>query len=209
MPIPLECACGRSLRIKDDLAGCKVKCPECSAVLVVPRPRSSPDEEDIGLIPPEDSSEEPRAKPKRPRPDPEEMVQTAPRPSRRPAPVEEDDDDDDDDDDERSTRESVRRREEREEEREQRRREADRKQRRLVKRHRDETRRDAVRYGDPGRPSRRGFGTINAGIGGGIFMIVIAVIWFVAGAAVGVIFFYPAILVVIGIIAIIKGLADR
>jgi hypothetical protein len=204
MSIPLRCACGRSLRIKDDLAGCKVKCPECSAVLVVPRPRPSSDEEDIGLIPPEDSSEELRAKPKRPRPDPEEMVQTAPRPSRRPAPVEEDEDDD-----ERSTRESVRRKEEREEEREKRRRKADREQRRLVRRHHDETRRDAVRHGDPGRPSRGWLGGINAGIGGGLFMLFIALVWFVGGLAVGVIFFYPPILAVIGIAAIIKGLADR
>src|ERR1041385_3350665 len=37
MPIPIKCACGRSLRLKDALAGKKVRCPECSAVLSVPR----------------------------------------------------------------------------------------------------------------------------------------------------------------------------
>lgn len=50
------------------------------------------------------------------------------------------------------------------------------------------------------------FGSMNAGVAGGVLMILIAVIWFVAGLAGGIIFFYPPILLVIGIIAIAKGL---
>jgi hypothetical protein len=38
-------------------------------------------------------------------------------------------------------------------------------------------------------------------------MIVIAVVWFVGGLSAGVIFFYPPILALIGIYALVKGLA--
>jgi|WetSurMetagenome_2_1015567.scaffolds.fasta_scaffold54738_4 hypothetical protein len=48
---------------------------------------------------------------------------------------------------------------------------------------------------------------INAGVLGGIVMIVIAVVWFVVGYAAGRIFYYPPILCIIGIYAVIKGLA--
>jgi hypothetical protein len=48
---------------------------------------------------------------------------------------------------------------------------------------------------------------IRAGVLGGIVMIVIAAVWFVAGLAADRIFFYPPILAAIGIYAIAKGLA--
>src|SRR5437016_3670126 len=38
MAISLQCACGRSLRLKDHLGGKRVKCPDCNAVLTVPQP---------------------------------------------------------------------------------------------------------------------------------------------------------------------------
>jgi hypothetical protein len=38
VPISLACACGKALRVKDELAGRKVKCPGCQAVLAVPAP---------------------------------------------------------------------------------------------------------------------------------------------------------------------------
>lgn len=38
MPITLNCACGKSLRVPDSAAGKKAKCPVCSAVLDVPVP---------------------------------------------------------------------------------------------------------------------------------------------------------------------------
>src|SRR3989442_876187 len=36
MPITFSCSCGKTLRTKDDLAGKRIKCPHCDAVLVVP-----------------------------------------------------------------------------------------------------------------------------------------------------------------------------
>jgi DNA-directed RNA polymerase subunit RPC12/RpoP len=39
MPISISCSgCGRSFHLKDEMAGRKVRCPECEAVLVVPEP---------------------------------------------------------------------------------------------------------------------------------------------------------------------------
>ncbi len=52
-------------------------------------------------------------------------------------------------------------------------------------------------------PEKRG---IQKGIAGGIAMIVIAVVWFIAGYAAGYIFYYPPILLLIGIYALIKGI---
>ncbi len=49
---------------------------------------------------------------------------------------------------------------------------------------------------------------INAGVGGGILMMVIAIIWFVVGLMFDWVFFYPPILFIIGLIALIKGLAS-
>lgn len=36
MPIQVTCPCGRSLRLRDELAGLRVKCPECGDALDVP-----------------------------------------------------------------------------------------------------------------------------------------------------------------------------
>ncbi|HEX7898225.1 MAG TPA: hypothetical protein VF950_10730 [Planctomycetota bacterium] len=44
---------------------------------------------------------------------------------------------------------------------------------------------------------------------GGVGMMVGAVVWFVVGYAAGRIFFYPPILFVIGIVAVIKGLMTK
>jgi hypothetical protein len=203
MPIPLECACGRSLRVKDELAGRKVKCPQCGGVLAVPKPAAAEEDDEPRLIPLDDSEEESRPVEKKSRPNLKERVQTAPRPAGRRAP----DEDEEDEDDDRSRREEVRRRREREEERE---REAEREERRLLKQHRRESRRDATRHSQPRVSFERGWlGSMNAGIVGGLLMILIAIVWFVVGLAFGIIFFYPPILAVIGVIAIIKGAVDR
>ena len=53
------------------------------------------------------------------------------------------------------------------------------------------------------------FGSLNAGMVGGLLMMLIAVVWFVVGLAVGFIFFYPPILFVIGFIALVRGLINR
>jgi hypothetical protein len=38
VPISIACECGRSLRVKDEAAGKKVRCPGCNAALAVPKP---------------------------------------------------------------------------------------------------------------------------------------------------------------------------
>jgi predicted lipid-binding transport protein (Tim44 family) len=50
------------------------------------------------------------------------------------------------------------------------------------------------------------FGSLNAGVVGGALMMLIAVVWFVGGLFAGILFFYPPILFVIGIIAMVKGM---
>jgi hypothetical protein len=46
MPIPLTCTCGRSLKARDELAGRRVRCPDCKNVLEVPDPNAPKDPED-------------------------------------------------------------------------------------------------------------------------------------------------------------------
>ncbi|HWA34175.1 MAG TPA: hypothetical protein VG737_08605 [Cyclobacteriaceae bacterium] len=48
---------------------------------------------------------------------------------------------------------------------------------------------------------------IKKGVVGGVIMIVIAIVWFFGGLAAGYIFYYPPILLLIGIYALVKGLA--
>lgn len=49
MTIPVTCACGRSLRVKDEGAGRKVRCPACGLTVAVPRPDEDQDVEDEAL----------------------------------------------------------------------------------------------------------------------------------------------------------------
>jgi hypothetical protein len=51
-------------------------------------------------------------------------------------------------------------------------------------------------------------GILNGGAIGGILAMIGAVVWFVAGLAADVIFFYPPILFIIGLVAFFKGLAQ-
>lgn len=48
---------------------------------------------------------------------------------------------------------------------------------------------------------------IRKGATGGLLMMLIAVVWFVAGYAAGYIFYYPPILFIIGLFALLKGVA--
>jgi hypothetical protein len=50
---------------------------------------------------------------------------------------------------------------------------------------------------------------IQAGVAGGLIMIVIAAVWFFVGYSSGRIFIYPPILAALGVFAIVKGLLDR
>jgi len=47
---------------------------------------------------------------------------------------------------------------------------------------------------------------IKKGVIGGLIMIGIATVWFIGGLSIGLIFFYPPILFLIGIYALLKGL---
>jgi hypothetical protein len=50
----------------------------------------------------------------------------------------------------------------------------------------------------------------NGGVLGGILMMVIAVVWFVVGiVALDMIYFYPPILFIVGIVALVRGLMDK
>src|SRR5690242_7649306 len=48
----MQCPCERAFRIKDELAGKKIRCPACKQVLVVPKPEPqiSPEEEAFGVL---------------------------------------------------------------------------------------------------------------------------------------------------------------
>lgn len=52
-------------------------------------------------------------------------------------------------------------------------------------------------------PEKKG---LSNGVVGGFAMMLIAVVWFVAGYSAGYIFFYPPILFVIGLVGLLKGL---
>lgn len=41
MPIVISCPCGKKLRVKEDHAGRKIKCPGCATVLSVPKPAAA------------------------------------------------------------------------------------------------------------------------------------------------------------------------
>ncbi len=48
MVIPFECTgCGKKLKIKQESAGKRIKCPECQAVLTVPKPETAGGEDDF------------------------------------------------------------------------------------------------------------------------------------------------------------------
>lgn len=61
----------------------------------------------------------------------------------------------------------------------------------------------------PAKPQKRAAdGEINGSLWGGIGMMVLAVVWFVGGLFFDIIFFYPPILFIIGLIAFVKGLIN-
>jgi len=61
----------------------------------------------------------------------------------------------------------------------------------------------------PAKPQKRSVdGEINGSLWGGIGMMVLAVVWFVGGLFFDIIFFYPPILFIIGLVAFVKGLIN-
>jgi hypothetical protein len=63
MPLPISCDCGRTLRVKDELAGRKVRCPSCSKILLVPKPEPDIEEAALGALLEEGPEDVPVARP--------------------------------------------------------------------------------------------------------------------------------------------------
>lgn len=95
MPIQISCSCGKTLRVKDELAGKKVRCPKCQTVLTAP-PLDAPKEEEFAEVM---VVEEPAAIKKGPPPLPvdheEDGAAITEKPTRRKSRLLNDDDDDD------------------------------------------------------------------------------------------------------------------
>ena len=84
MPIPVTCDCGRSMRVKDDVAGRKIRCPCCSAVLTVPKPEPDAEEEALNVLL-QESPDEPKTSRPRERDEPPPRTDSY-QPPPRPAP---------------------------------------------------------------------------------------------------------------------------
>jgi len=158
MPISLTCSCGKSFRLKDELAGRKIRCPECTSIQTVPRP-PVPEMESLDVLE-EIPSERVRATPP-PLPFADKVDRLRPAQSLR--------------QEERFEVEEIK------------------KEAKRRRRH------------EKAVANQRRISTSQASIGGGIAMIVVAIVWFICGLAFNYIFFYPPILLVLGIVALVKG----
>jgi hypothetical protein len=112
VPITFDCPCGKSLRVDDEHAGRRVKCPVCGAITLVPsaNPQSeveNEDEEPQFEIIEDEPRQVPRARPaKSTSPDDDDE----PRPRKGRSDRDDDDDDYDDDDDKPRRRKKKKRR---------------------------------------------------------------------------------------------------
>lgn len=80
MPITFNCTCGKSLRVADEHAGKRIKCPGCQAVCTAPAPKAEPKFEVV-----EDEPQERLAAPA--------PAKARPKPAAKPQPRDEEDDD--------------------------------------------------------------------------------------------------------------------
>jgi hypothetical protein len=179
MSIPVTCTCGRTLLLKSEFAGKRVKCPLCKASLLVPKDEPQDEivsdfeivqekeefESDFEIV--EDTKAPPRSAPS-----------TAIVATRRPAAKT---DDRDDDPPVRSPRPARPRR-----------------RRRSRARYYDS-------YPEPER-SRGGGIAISQGVIAGVIMMVLAVVWLVVGLMLGWLFYYPPILFILGIVRIARSI---
>jgi hypothetical protein len=207
MPIPLNCPCGRTLHAKDELAGRQVKCPQCGAILTVPKPEPKPEEEEIGLLPLDDPEKEPPPQTESASPaaaEIEELDEVLPVDA---------DEEDSEDEDEVSVRERIRRREERQRERAERREDEERAKRRRRRRKQEEFD-ELVEQGRYRVHGGRGyFGNFNGSLGAGIALLVFGfgisfVVLLLSSAAGKAVVVAPVGLIVVGIFLIIKGLQE-
>jgi hypothetical protein len=170
MPIALKCACGKSLRTPDALAGKKVRCPGCQIVLEVPvllpdpieRPKPPP----LPAVQLEEADDLPMVVLPARKKESDNYVMTDEPPRRRRDIAEEDP------------------------------------LYRIRRRSRDVKDRDRTHN----NPWLHG---IDASIGGGILMMVIAVVWFCGGLALDIFFIYPPILFIVGLVALIRGIVNH
>jgi len=177
MPISVACECGKSFRVKDELAGRRIRCPYCETSISVPDPAAP--EKSVArssqAVVAGDRARPPRMP--RPRDDDDDR-----RPSARRRPSRDEDDDDDDlpprsrrsrdDDDEPAPKRKKRKKR-------------------------------ARRRSSGGG----GFNiAVHPQIITGLLMMIGAAAWFIVGIANGYIFFYPPVLFVLGIAAVFRGL---
>jgi hypothetical protein len=208
MPITWNCSCGKTLRVADNLAGRRVKCPVCESAVSVPQANPAFEViEDVDSMPPPP----PPSKPSTTRVRAEVTADDEPRKRRR---VDDDDDDDrprnkkrtDDEDEDEDERPRKKRRSDDEDE-------DDERPKGKKRRDDDEKPRKKKKQFKKGKTVNNNFrmehGILNAGVLGGLAAMVGAVIWFVAGLLNDIIFFYPPVLFVLGLIAMIRGVMNR
>lgn len=189
MPITFACPCGKLLKVGDEYAGKRAKCPECDAVVRVPEsePVSDPPRATARRVADEeDEADRPRKRPSRTVADEDD------RPSRRSRRDEDDEEDD---------RPRRRRRDEQEDD------DPPPRKKRLTD---DGSAKGRKLNSDEVAQKPRSLeGKVaNGGILGGLAAMVIAVVWFVVGLAADRIFIYPPILFILGLIGLIKGLVS-
>lgn len=161
MPIPVNCDCGKSMRVKDELAGKRIRCPECREVIAVagPKPQKDFEEEASDFL--LEAPDSPVASPDAIRPArfDDEFTRASSRPSAIPEPPN------------RASKTS---------------------------RPKKAARREKSESG--------GFRiAIHPSIVTGLLMMTGAAVWFFLGLAAGRIFFYPPVLFVLGIAAVVRG----
>lgn len=207
--------CDKIMNVADEHAGKKAKCPACGEVVVIPLKsilpapakgppaKSAPTKPPAGAVsrkpqqPADDNGEEDR-KPasqisRKPMPAPAKLKAKAPPP---------DDEDEDipeveavDEEEDFEEAEEVEEADEDEEEEER-------------PRKKKSNKKKSKKY----KPIRRGgtsaseAGGFSYSIIGGLLIMILAVVWFVGGLMVGILFFYPPILFIVGVVAFINGL---
>ena len=162
MTIKVQCGCGKSLQVKDELAGKRVRCPACKQAVGVP-PALEPEEVGDDALQVLLTESPPRPPARAPRE--EAVTAEPPRPPALP---------------ERSAPPRAA-------------------ERKKPKRRRDEE--------DEGWSFPRIY--LSPGIITGLLMMVGAVVWFVLGLLADRIFFYPPIMFVLGLVAVVRGLLGR
>jgi hypothetical protein len=177
VPIPLSCLCGKTLRVKEELVGRKVRCPGCREILTV----VSPEPELVAQAAPAGAPGAVQAgKPR---------AWDQPRPAAVPPPLPPARAYDDEDDDRPRRKKAAYRDDENDAD------DRDRPRRKKAKPRRE---RSSAWAG----PSI----VISPAILSGLFAMLVAVVWFVAGLACDRIFIYPPIMFVLGIASVFRGL---